>query len=163
MIESETCERDEVSRKNAAALAELQKTYGLFFRPADLKNWRPTVRVAGDIPGVRDNLICICTDGLMGYFISEWDKERPVFYGHVTSFQWHKNIESIFPYVDKTTGATKFFRSIRKSGVPATLFCAERKRSVEEEKEYVKAKDKPKRLTPIDRAMLLLRSLKEKT
>lgn len=162
MIESETNERDEVAWQNATALAELQKTYGLFIPPSTYKNWRPTQRIAGDIPGVRDNLVCIATDGLMGYFLSEWDSERPVFYGHVTSFLWHENIESILPYVDKATGTTKFFRSIRRSGRPPTLFRTERKRTIEEDIEFEKTKTKPKRMSPLEQAMELLRTLKEK-
>lgn len=162
MIEEETRERDEVAWKNASELSRLMQQYGLFIRPSELKNWRPTQRVAGDIPGVRDNLVCIATDGLMGYFLSEWDSAAPVFYGHVTSFQWHKDIETIFPYFDKATGTTKFFRNIRRSSVPPTLFCSERKRTQDEEVEYTKAKAKPKRMTSIDRAKELLRTLKEK-
>lgn len=162
MIQSETSERDEVSWKNASELSALQQRYGLFIRPSDLQNWRPTQRVAGDIPGVRDNLVCIATDGLMGYFLKEWDEQAPVFYGHVTSFQWHEHIESILPYVDPVTGVTKFFRNIRKSGTPPTLFCSERKRTSEEDVEYEKAKAKPKRLTPVEKAMALLSTLTQK-
>lgn len=164
MIESETSERDEVAWKNSSELSRLQAAYGLFIRPDDLPNWRPTARVAGDISGVRDNLICICTDGLMGYFLNEWDEQAPVFFGHVTSFQWHENIESILPYVDKATGVTKFFKSVRKSGCPPTLFCSERKRSHDEDVEFEKAKTrtaKP-RLTPVEKAMELLKTLKAK-
>lgn len=84
MNEFETIERDEIARKNREELLRLVAQWDLWIRKNDFDNWRPTVRVEGEITGIRACLTIIATDGNVAYF--EDGQTGDVFFGHIQCF-----------------------------------------------------------------------------
>lgn len=82
--ERETALRDETDRKNRQELGRLMDKHGLFIRQSELDDWRPTVEETGDIPGVRDSVTIIATNGIVAYFLLPDDFD--VLFGHIQKF-----------------------------------------------------------------------------
>lgn len=157
----ESAQRDVVAWKNETELSRLMDVHGLYIRPAELRKWRPTVPTTGHIPGVANNLTCIATDGLLGWFLR--DGTFPL-QGHVTHFQWDNEVVSMVPYYDPVERRTKYFKQVRDSGCPKTLFALQRQKKVEEvdAKDVGKPPRRKKKKDLLSRAMEVLRGLQPK-
>ena len=86
MTEEETRERESVALANSQELLRLMREFQLYIQAADFQNWRPTVRSAGEIPGVAQNVTIIATNGLLGYFVNDENSTVPVLCGHIQCF-----------------------------------------------------------------------------
>lgn len=82
--QQDTVNREEVARKNREALLQLVAEKDLWIRKEDFDEWRPTVRVEGEIQGVKAGLTIIATDGNVAYFDDANDFD--VFFGHIQMF-----------------------------------------------------------------------------
>lgn len=69
-IDEEIRERAEVDTKNRSALVQLMLAHSLTIPARDFRNWRPTLRVKGQITGLYDYVEIIATNGLLGYFLN---------------------------------------------------------------------------------------------
>lgn len=158
-------EREEVRWKNEAELLRLMSEHGLDIPARDLAKWRPTVPTSGTIPGVAQNVQCIATDGLLGWFLYEFEK-RPPLKGHVTSFVWDTPIENMVPYYDTVERRMKYFKQVRDRGTPPTKYAVQKARRENEITDYErrKAEEKKKRKRPtmLDRALKALSEMKPK-
>lgn len=79
----DTMVRDDVARRASNELSRLMALHRLFIPARDFPNWRPTLRVSGDIPGVISSVEIIATDGLLGYFLTI---DGETFVGHIQRF-----------------------------------------------------------------------------
>jgi hypothetical protein len=119
--ERDTAMRDEVRRLNSDGLSKLQAEYGTIYIPwREYAKWRPTQPTSGLIDGLEHlgELTCLCTDGLQAWFERQ---NGDVFLGHVGNFRWSEPVISYVPYVDDH-GRERFFKSIKDSGAPSTLY-----------------------------------------
>lgn len=110
--------RDGTDVKNRRALVELMLKHGITIPAREFDKWRPTVEKTGSIAGVADGLMCIMTDGLLGYFLRE---DREPLYGHIQHFKWDIPDVSYIPYWNEQ-GEKKFFKQVRDQGAPPPLF-----------------------------------------
>jgi hypothetical protein len=123
MNEKETMERDEVERLNRQRLVDLMLKHNITISAREIDKWRPTVEKTGRIEGVSEGLMCVMTNGLLGYFLR--DGREPL-YGHVQHFKWDEPDISFVPYV-KENGETGFFKSVKDQGAPSAYYRMPRK------------------------------------
>lgn len=116
-------EQDDVDRKNRQRLVELMLTHNITIPARDFDKWRPTTLTRGRIEGVCDGLMCIMTNGLLGYFL-RGDKDP--LYGHMSHFMWDTPVVSYIPYLTEQ-GEQRYFKSEKDQGVPSTYFRKEPK------------------------------------
>jgi hypothetical protein len=117
MSVEERAERDETERRNGVALLEVMEKYGLTLPAREFATWRPTQPTDGRIEGIADGITCLATNGILGFFVSEW---REPFIGHVQYFMWDTPVVSYVPFVNEH-GEEKFFKSVKDHGAPAAL------------------------------------------
>lgn len=149
MTQEDTIERDEVARKNAAALSLLVRDHSLFISHRDFDRWRPTVATSGMIDGFYDlgTLTCVATDGLQAWFLREAG-ERPWF-GHVQFFKWDVPVVRMVPYT-RADGSQGMFKSVKEQGAPSALYGRTPKVRAHRETASKKKKEKTKRQQLLD-------------
>lgn len=69
-LEEDMVERAEVDLKNRNALVELMRQHKLLIPAREFRNWRPTLRVKGQIQGLYDHVQIIATNGVLGWFLN---------------------------------------------------------------------------------------------
>lgn len=116
-------EQDDVDRKNRQRLVELMLTHNITIPARDFDKWRPTVETTGQIEGVSDGLMCIMTNGLLGYFLRP---DKDPLYGHMSHFMWDTPVVSFIPYLTEQ-GEERYFKQEKAQGVPSTYFRKEPK------------------------------------
>lgn len=99
--QEQTIDRDSVRWKNEQALSDIMREYSLTIPAHDFKNWRPTLRVSGSIPGVAPHVTIIATNGILGYFVYE-DITVPVLCGHIQCFDG--KVEPLFSAAKQPRG-----------------------------------------------------------
>lgn len=86
MDQETTREREEVGRKNALALANVQRIPGVWIAAGDFQNWRATERSFGSISGIAEEVQIIATNGIVAWFLWAETANRPPLFGHVQCF-----------------------------------------------------------------------------
>jgi hypothetical protein len=114
----DTMDRDETDRLNRQRMVALMLRHNITIPTREFDKWRPTVETTGRIEGVSDGLMCIMTNGLLGYFLRA-DKEP--LYGHMAHFMWDTPVVSYIPYLTPE-GEERYFKSEKDQGVPAAFY-----------------------------------------
>jgi len=73
----------ELELANRKSLVELMHRHNIVINARDFVNWRPVKPELGDISGVAEGVTCICTNGLLGYFITI---DEQILCGHIDWF-----------------------------------------------------------------------------
>ena len=69
-IDADLRERAIVDEMNRSALVQLMLEHSLTIPAREFRNWRPTLRVRGQISGLYDQVEIIATNGLLGWFLN---------------------------------------------------------------------------------------------
>jgi hypothetical protein len=104
-IDEEMRERAITALKNRNEMSRLMQQYGLLIPARSLPLWRPTERIKGDIAGVRESIVLIATDGVLGWFLT-YDSEEP-WCGHIQCFSEVNNIRPLFSFEGPMASKTK--------------------------------------------------------
>jgi hypothetical protein len=116
--EADTVDRDETDALNRQRMVELMLRHNITIPTREFDKWRPTVETTGRIEGIADGLMCIMTNGLLGYFLRH---DGGTLYGHMAHFKWDTAVVSYIPYLTEQ-GEEKFFKSEKQSGVPSAFY-----------------------------------------
>lgn len=107
-----------VADLNFSALLNLSATLGLRFGTT-MKDWRPTVRSRGTVPGIPGALTLLATDGVAAYFLRD---DGGVLYGHVGHFDG-----KVAPLFSASTG-TPVAQKVKRARKPKSKKTLERER-----------------------------------
>lgn len=118
--EKHASEGARIRQANSDALVRLMREHRFTLPQRTWDKWRPCVPTKGVVVGVVDrDVVCVATDGVLGMFVDERG-EWPVLDGHVQWFKWQTPIVTMVPYMKD--GKRRFFKQVKDSGAPATLF-----------------------------------------
>ena len=117
-LPADTIDRDETDALNRNRMVELMLRHNITIPTREFDKWRPTVETTGRIEGVADGLMCIMTNGLLGYFLRA---EGSPLYGHMAHFMWDTPVVSYIPYLTPE-GEEKYFKQEKNQGVPGAFY-----------------------------------------
>ena len=75
--------RAECAASNDKALFVLMGEHSIKISPREIAEWRPCRRSVGDIPGVREGLTILCTNGVVAWFTTQ---DSTLVFGHISHF-----------------------------------------------------------------------------